>query len=231
MLVEPDDDLEVTVCDGWNADAESSTVLDEFAQDGRIGSPRERPPRRGRRLPPRRGVRRALDARPACDPRGRVPARLVDRRARDRARPGEARRRRRGRHRRARRGPRRPRLRGALRLARRGRRARPRPARRARAALHGADRAAARLDAPALARARARQLDRLRAVQLGRTAQRPPVHHRGRRLELADGRPHRNQRPAPRRTPLSRDLLQRPEPHRARRVPPPARRARCDPAR
>lgn len=39
MLVEPDDGLEVTVCDGWNADAEHSTVLDEFAHDGRIGSP------------------------------------------------------------------------------------------------------------------------------------------------------------------------------------------------
>ncbi|MFN8602166.1 MAG: GH116 family glycosyl-hydrolase [Candidatus Binatia bacterium] len=38
MLVEPAPGLEVTVCDGWNAGAEASTVLDEFAQDGRISS-------------------------------------------------------------------------------------------------------------------------------------------------------------------------------------------------
>ena len=38
MLVEPAPGLEVTVCDGWNAGAAASTVLDEFAQDGRISS-------------------------------------------------------------------------------------------------------------------------------------------------------------------------------------------------
>jgi uncharacterized protein (DUF608 family) len=39
LLVESADDLEVTVCDGWNADEERSSVLDEFGKDGRIGSP------------------------------------------------------------------------------------------------------------------------------------------------------------------------------------------------
>jgi len=38
MLVEPSPGLEVTVCDGWNADAEVSSVLDEFAREGRISS-------------------------------------------------------------------------------------------------------------------------------------------------------------------------------------------------
>lgn len=38
MLVEDDADLEVTTCDGWNADAPGSSVLDEFARDGRIAS-------------------------------------------------------------------------------------------------------------------------------------------------------------------------------------------------
>ena len=38
MLVEPSPGLEVTVCDGWNAAADASTVLDEFARDGRIAS-------------------------------------------------------------------------------------------------------------------------------------------------------------------------------------------------
>jgi uncharacterized protein (DUF608 family) len=38
MLVEPADDLEVTLCDGWNADDEASSLLADFAQDGRIGS-------------------------------------------------------------------------------------------------------------------------------------------------------------------------------------------------
>ncbi|MBY0276971.1 hypothetical protein K2Z84_16655 [Candidatus Binatia bacterium] len=39
MLVEPGPGLEVTVCDGWNAGADASSVLDEFARDGRISSP------------------------------------------------------------------------------------------------------------------------------------------------------------------------------------------------
>lgn len=38
MLVETADDLEVTVCDGWNADAERSAALDAFANDGRVWS-------------------------------------------------------------------------------------------------------------------------------------------------------------------------------------------------
>ena len=38
MLVEPADGLEVTVCDGWNADGEASSVLVDFAQEGRIAS-------------------------------------------------------------------------------------------------------------------------------------------------------------------------------------------------
>ncbi|MEW6270836.1 MAG: GH116 family glycosyl-hydrolase [Thermodesulfobacteriota bacterium] len=36
MLVESDEDLEVTVCDAWNADAERSSALDAFARDGRV---------------------------------------------------------------------------------------------------------------------------------------------------------------------------------------------------
>jgi len=39
MLVESADDLEVTVCDGWNANDPNSTALEEFARDGRLSSP------------------------------------------------------------------------------------------------------------------------------------------------------------------------------------------------
>jgi non-lysosomal glucosylceramidase len=38
LLVEPGDELEITVCDGWNAAAPRASVLDEFARDGRIQS-------------------------------------------------------------------------------------------------------------------------------------------------------------------------------------------------
>jgi uncharacterized protein (DUF608 family) len=45
LLVAEDDGLAITVCDGWNAGAETASVLDDFAVDGRLHSPH--PGRRG----------------------------------------------------------------------------------------------------------------------------------------------------------------------------------------
>lgn len=39
LLCERADDLEITVCDGWNADGRRSSLLDDFAGGGRVGSP------------------------------------------------------------------------------------------------------------------------------------------------------------------------------------------------
>ncbi len=85
--------------------------------------------------------------------------------------------------------------------------------------------------AAALAGARARELDRRGAVQLGRPGERPAVHDRGRRLALADGRPHRHERPTARRAPYLATFfteLNLTELDEFRRL---RRRARRDPAR
>jgi uncharacterized protein (DUF608 family) len=81
LLVDPEPDFDVTVCESWDADDARPAMLADFARSGRV-----RRAWSSRRTSRGRGRRGAAD-RAGRGARGRLHARLVDARPRDRPRP------------------------------------------------------------------------------------------------------------------------------------------------